>query len=274
MAGPKILLKVVQRCQPFSPVEGSRAVTSINLPQICNASPLSLYSTDVRGEDVHFTQNGTDYEFVTQPNQIRNQLSQPEYKDAPWPDLIFSSDVQGLPIQVADPQDAYCIYTFTRTYWMNMAGVTRNQLIFADETYLIPKNAPKTGPPPDGNVDNKIKNVFNLSADNNLHIKFKNTPRRISGTDTAFDTYKPNQLGQLTKSLSSQAGGPINDNIMIWKCIDPVTGKYKEPTLYYKWMNEMIFRSFFGSVDAAENRGNIIMESKDPGSTIPFDFSR
>ena len=271
MAGPKILLKVVQDCQPFSSVEGSRALTSIDLPHICNASPLSLYNTDVRGADVHFTQKGTEYQFITQPNRIKEELS--KYPNAPWPEIQYNSTGSNLPISVINPEDAYCIFTFRRTYWMNMAGVTRNQLVLADETYLIPKNFPKIGPAPDGNVDNKIKNVFNLSGDERLFVKFKNTPRRIWGTDTGFETYKPNQLGQLTKTIN-RSGGPIYDNIMMWKCIDPKTGTYKEPPLYYKWMNEMIFRSFFGSVDGAEHRGNIAIEAKDPGRMVPFDFDR
>ena len=271
MAGPKILLKVVQDCQPFSSVEGSRALTSIDLPHICNASPLSLYNTDVRGADVHFTQKGTEYQFITQPNRIKEELS--KYPNAPWPEIEYNSTGSNLPISVINPEDAYCIFTFRRTYWMNMAGVTRNQLVLADETYLIPKNFPKIGPAPDGNVDNKIKNVFNLSGDERLFVKFKNTPRRIWGTDTGFETYKPNQLGQLTKTIN-RSGGPIYDNIMMWKCIDPKTGTYKEPPLYYKWMNEMIFRSFFGSVDGAEHRGNIAIEAKDPGRMVPFDFDR
>jgi len=269
MAGPKILLKVVQDCQAYSSVANTRPFVSIDLPQICNASVNSLYSTDVNGADVRFIQNGPEYTFISQPAQIKEQLV--TFSKAPWPELEFVGNTTDLPVKVINPEDSYCIFTFRRTYWINMGGTTRDQLVFADETYLIPKNAPKIGPAPDGNVENKVKNIVNLSADETLFIKFKNTPRRIWGTDTAFDTYKPNELGQLTKTIN-RSGGPIYDNIMMWKCIDPATGQYRDPPAYYKWMNEMIFRSFFSSADRAEHRGNYTADTKNPGNMVPLEY--
>lgn len=273
MAGPKVLLKVVQSCQPVSFVAGSRPLLPFNLPHICNASPTAVSSRDISGPDVTFRLNGSDYAFITNPNKIQEQIS--KYSAAPWPELKYNQPGSDMPVELVNgTEDGECIFTFTRTFWMNMAGEERNALVYSTETYLIPKDINKSDfPKPDGNATNKIKNIFNLNDDNTLYIKFKNIPRKLRAVDTQFDTYRPNKLGQLTKSIMRQGNGPIYDNIVMWQCIDAKTGGYIEPPTYYKWMNEMIFRAHFGSADGAENKGSLSLRSQDPSDWIPFELT-
>ena len=272
MAGPKVLIKVVQDCQGVSFVSSTLPETSTALPHICNASIIALKSKNFSGPDVSFIQKGTDYVFITNPNKIREQMN--KYPTAEWPELKFNESGSETPVQLVNPTDAECMITFKRTFWMNMAGKERNVLVYSDETYIIPKDIDKSDfPEPDGNTKNKVKNIFNLTDDDTLYVRFKNTPRKLRAMDTQFDTYKPNNLGQLIKDIRQQMGDQIYDNIVMWQCVDTETGSYTEPPTYYKWLNEMIFRSYFGSVDGAENKGAFSIKSQDPGDWIPFELT-
>jgi hypothetical protein len=273
MAGPKILLKVVQACQPVSFVAGSPPLLPFTLPHICNAFPHAVHSKDISGPDVNFRWNGPDYTFITNPAKIKEQIA--KYPDAPWPELKYNQAGSDMPVELVNgTENAGCILSFQRSFWMSMAGEDRNALVYSTETYLIPKDIDKSNfPKPDGQVENKVKNIFNLNEDDTLYVKFKNIPRKLRSIDTQFDTYRPNKLGQLTKSIMQQGGGPVYDNMVMWQCIDAKTGGYIEPPTYYKWMNEMIFRAYFGSVDGAENKGALSLRSQDPSDWIPFELT-
>lgn len=272
MAGPKVLLKVTQACQPVSFVAGTAPLLPFTLSHICNAFPGSIHSKDISGPDLTFRWNGANYVFITNPNKVKEQIE--TYPDAPWPELKYYEPGSDMPVELINKEDGECILSFTRTFWMNMAGEDRNALVYSTETYLIPKDIDKSDfPDPDGEVKNKVKNIFNLNQDDTLYVKFKNIPRKLRAVDTQFDTYRPNKLGQLTKSIMRQGGGPVYDNIVMWQCIDAKTGGYIEPPTYYKWMNEMIFRAHFGSADGAENKGALSLRSQDPSDWIPFELT-
>jgi hypothetical protein len=86
--------------------------------------------------------------------------------------------------------------------------------------------------------------------------------------------YEPNDVGALSKSIYPAPGGPIDGSFRIWKCIDSKTGQYVQPySPYYYWLNEMLFRTYFGSVDGLEYQGRETVQSKDEGYWIPYDFN-
>jgi hypothetical protein len=163
-------------------------------------------------------------------------------------------------------------YRVERNFFINNLGESINSLILATYTYIVPKvDTEKTDTiESDNNINTKVYNIFNLDDINQLKVKFKRIPRKLKESDTDYEVYVPNQYGQLTKSLLPNPGGPYDTNMKIWKCFDRVTGQDTPIPAYYTMLNEMVFRSFFGSADASEHGGKEIMESKEDNGWIPY----
>jgi hypothetical protein len=125
---------------------------------------------------------------------------------------------------------------------------------------------------PDGNITNKVINIFNLDNTFDLIVDFKRIPRALRGKDTSFDLYDPNENGDLIKSIIPSPGGPIDGSLRVWKCLDAKTGYPIPLTNYYKILNEMIFRNHFGSVDGVEHLGRIKSKTKDETYWVPYDY--
>lgn len=159
-----------------------------------------------------------------------------------------------------------------RKFFINNLGNSINSLITAEYTYIIPtEDTERTiTPATDNAIETKVYNIFNLDNINQLKIKFKRIPRKLKDADTNYDVYVPNSVGQLTKSLVPAPGGPNDSNMKIWKCFDRITKETIPLPNYYVMLNEMVFRSFFGSADAAEHGGKDISESKEDNGWIPY----
>jgi len=166
------------------------------------------------------------------------------------------------------------LYTVTRFFMLNMSGKERNQLVKSTETYLLPiaVRDKSDHTEPDGSVTTKVKNIFNLDNINQLNVKPKRIPRKIKGIDNNFDLYKPNALGALTKSLIPAPGGPIDSTPKYWHCFDTEYGNLVDTPDYFKMLNEMIFRGYYGSMDAAEFKGSLFAESKELTNWVPYDY--
>jgi hypothetical protein len=161
----------------------------------------------------------------------------------------------------------------TKTFFLNGHGELRNQLVNATYRYIYPVEPDTKDQEPDGSVLNKVMDIFNLDNANDLSVEIKRIPRKLRNIDNIFDKYQPNQFGQLTKSLLPSPGGPIDATLKVWRCLDPKTGAYlKETPLYYQWLNEMIFRCYYGSADRAEFKGKQNTQSKDPTAWVPYDY--
>ena len=166
-------------------------------------------------------------------------------------------------------------YYVERFFTLNMGGEERNQLVKAEERYVLPIsiNIPSAGSrPPDGNVTNKVKNIFNLDNFNELKVKFRRIGRKIKGMDNYFQLYKPNAFGSLSRSIGGPIGGPSDPVPRYWHCYDTITGLESNPPNYFKWLNEMVFRGFYGSVDGAEFKGKFVAESKEATNWVPYDY--
>jgi len=159
-----------------------------------------------------------------------------------------------------------------RSYFVNNLGDSINSLITVRYTYTIPKNEKILAPVSDNILENKVYNIFNLDNVNDLKIKFKRIPRQLKDSDTDFDRYTPDDDGKLTKSLKPAPGGPHDNNMKIWKCLDRNTGASCALPAYYRMANEMVFRAFFGSADAVEHGGQDFIRSREDAAWIPYGY--
>lgn len=139
----------------------------------------------------------------------------------------------------------------------------------------------------------KIYNVCNLDNVNNLKIKFRKIPRQLRGLDIYSTVYrygptglfrpgKRNQISDILDpyeiveagSVSGSSFQPIlNNNIYYWKCMEIEDTKLVPSTtpLFFQLMNEMMYRTFYGSIDRIENKGTIL-KSQFLWEMIPYEF--
>lgn len=237
---PKILVEVEYTCERYNDL------ITFTADQIC-----------VKGSDN--LNNGIDENIEVKGNGIvryylsdrQIDIEKAKYRGVAWENGFWYSE---------------------RKFFLNGAGKERNQLITAKYKYIISTdNAPKREP--DGSIDNKIMDIYNLDNIQELFVEFKVIPRKLRNIDKIFDKYEPNQYGQLTQSILPSEGGPIDATFKVWKCLDPKTGKYLNNTpLYYQWLNEMIFRCYFGSGDQAELKGKNNIQSKDETAWVTYDY--
>lgn len=253
-ASAKILIKAEYKCQL------SNNLITLNARHICSnfSGPIGS-SSDA---DMLVKSEFADYVYITPKAKILQQMA--KYPTADWPELGDGIENGIIPFGNA--------YYVEREFFLNMMANEKNQLVKVKETYLLPNidNSEKTEP--DGEIDNKIKNIYNLDNTNQLYVQFRKIPRKLKGSDNHYDRYTPNKFGQLGKSLTPAPGGPNNTNFAIWRCVDRNTGKFITPPDYYRWQNEMIYRAFFGSEDGAEHRGSKFTESRDAADWIPYDY--
>lgn len=158
------------------------------------------------------------------------------------------------------------------------------------EKYLVPL---RTEPKQD-----LVKNIFNLTNNSEIFIKFRNMPRKIrmvlpaeqsfrgrdtDGADNTYFKYVYDENGRLIPTVYRQSGGRINSGLYAWQCIkvranenDPYQnnqyGEFVDPPDVFKWMNEMIFRGYFGSVDGVENKNTDMMDTKEMWEWIPYEY--
>jgi hypothetical protein len=247
-AMPKILLKTEYTCQMVNDYLSS------DMRNICPKSAINI----INGIDESMENNSTNYIYRSSTREINRQKSL--YPNTIWPVINPDGSVTDGETLVVD-----------RSFFINAYGKERNQLVTSRETYVLPKIfTPKT--PPDGQVGNKVKNIFNLDNINNLKVRFRRIPRKLSKIDTHHEKYNPNEFGQLTKSLLSGPGGPFYPDLQFWYCINTRTGSYIDPPKYFKWLNEMIFRAYYGSIDGAEHRGSSLSSSKEYFDWLPYDY--
>ena len=216
---------------------------------------------------------GSKY-FLTPKTKVAEQIAL--YPTLTWPDISeYGGERASQQIEdifIIKMEIAGNIYRQERDLFLNTLGVSKNFYMKIKETYLLPIRDVSKNTVPDGDVKNKIKDIFNLKETNQLYVQFRKQTRKLRGYDRLYDTYTPNKYGELRKSVKPPLAGKNITNFAIWKAIDVSNGKVVPTPNYYIWQNEMIFRAFFGSSDAAEHGNNIFVDSKDPADWIPYDF--
>ena len=265
--GPKILLKVeymipgIESQIYFQNIEHFTGPIHPQLFTVTNGIDMNI-------DAIH---QGSKY-FLAPKTKIDEQIAL--YPTLTWPAIndLSGPSAREMDLFIGKLDSTGNTYKQERDLFLNMLGTSKNYYMKIKETYLIPTRDLSKNTVPDGDVGNKIKDIFNLKGTNQLYVQFRKQTRKLRGYDTTYDKYVPNKFGQLAKSLKTLFGIKNITNFAIWKAIDISNGKVVPTPNYYIWQNEMIFRAFFGSSDAAEHGNNIFVDSKDPADWIPYDF--
>jgi hypothetical protein len=255
---PKILLETRYTCERLNDF------VSLNMQNICPVSMRNPDNNDTNipnGIDENFKNEGNVFTYTPSKKELAAQFA--KYKGVSWP----ASDGKGGYINAR-------FHEVSREFFINAFGKERNQLVKSKETYLLPilPNLDELAASADGNLNNKVKDIFNLDNTKQIFVKFKRIPRKLRKYDPNYDRYVPNYLGELTKSLIPGPGGPFDTTLQFWYCIDYKTGQYVDLPRYFKWLNEMIYRAYYGSTDAVEHSGRNLSESRETFDWIPYDY--
>jgi len=246
---PKVLKTVKFKCL------GYNDIVTLNAKTICIQPSVNDIPEDI-GVNESFNNNRGLYGFEYKLSDEGIEAIKSKYTKVKWP-------------EENNPN-----YIIERKFFLSLDGKERAQEVIGIYEYITPIGPENPDIEPDGDLKNKVYNIFNLDNTNELYVEFKRIPRLLRNKDLEFDLYEPNNFGELTKSILPAPGGPSDSSFRVWKCIDSKTGSYvAPPNVYYQWLNEMLFRTYFGSVDGVEHRGREMVKSKDETYWIPYDFS-
>ena len=133
----------------------------------------------------------------------------------------------------------------------------------------------------------RVCNIVNLDSQNNISVMVKRIPRMLRGVDILSTVYRYGSKSDFrpasftsppvpyeTDLVNAQVGN-INNSLYVWVALqrNPATFSLEPTTLpdFFKLQNEMIFRSFFGSVDKIENKSDVAA-SYFPWELIPYEY--
>lgn len=175
--------------------------------------------------------------------------------------------------EITEWDDDNYLFQSDRSFMMSCGDNTRDTLVLVKEEYVCPKIQNQKG---------KVRDIFNLDNTQSLQIKFHNIPRKLKTTDQLYTKYTYDYNGNLVKTVSPPEGGMMYTTYSAWKCIkvnnaegeggSSSIGKYIDPPAFFKWMNEMIFRGFFGSTDGVENKNTDSLDTKEMWEWIPYEY--
>jgi len=133
----------------------------------------------------------------------------------------------------------------------------------------------------------RVCNIVNLDNANNISVMVKRIPRMLRGVDILSTVYRYGSKSDFRPAsftsppvpyetdLSNAQVGNINNSLYVWVALqrNPLTFSLEPTTLpdFFKLQNEMIFRSFFGSVDKIENKSDVAA-SYFPWEMIPYEY--
>lgn len=128
---------------------------------------------------------------------------------------------------------------------------------------------------------NRVYNIFNLDEIQNLKVQFRKIPRMIKGVDFRNTVYRYGLGGSIFRPIVGEippievaTNSSLNNLFYYWQCLQrDQYGDWKYTTLpdFYKLLNEMQFRGFYGSTDLIENKSSIL-ESLYPWEIVPYEY--
>lgn len=140
----------------------------------------------------------------------------------------------------------------------------KDTVLYIQETYYVPDEP-------------KVISAYDLvDGSSNITVRFKRIPRKIRNIDMVYDKYIIDNMGNINfDGFSSTDGMDLKINPYYWKCIrtdteDESLAVSSTPN-YYKLLNEMIFRAFFGSKDGIEFKDKLL-QSKMDFEWIPYEY--
>lgn len=250
---PKILKKIIYKCNGVVGLE-------IDLDAI-NICPRRVDSAVRENSDATFINNGDKFEYTiddTKIDDLKNYYQQKyKIKFDQWEEFIVS-----------------------KKFFINTNG-PRDTLVEATEYYDIlkePESKYSIGGGAlvnkDGSrIDNRVYNKFNLNDISNIDVKFKIIPRKIKHIDKHYTRNIITSIGSTIKGIAGvgNSGGRVYNEMEQWVCYDPRSMKFTPTTDYLKVQNEMIFRSYFSSVDGIEHKYPLF-DSLEPWEMIPYEY--
>lgn len=117
----------------------------------------------------------------------------------------------------------------------------------------------------------KLKEVIDFNQP--VYMKFRTMPpRKLKSHDQYFTKYYPTYDGTLARSVYPPSTDyDLANHFYCWRCVDN-SGEYVDTPDFYKMMNEMIFRGFYGSDDGSELSNSPFGKSVEPWEWIPYEF--
>jgi hypothetical protein len=165
-----------------------------------------------------------------------------------------------------------------RTFFLNGKD-TRGGIVKATYTYLIPEYSPNRVTNPQGELDNKVKDIFNLNESNKIYVDFKRINRNLRNVDSLYYKHVPTIDGLLVKSLSPPPGGPIDNTLKVWECYGIKDGSSLPLPLNFKWMNLVKYMTFYNKFLFTNqnkifdiNGGLDLVKTRDEMGLIPYDY--
>lgn len=160
-------------------------------------------------------------------------------------------------------------YPVVKKFFMSCENSSKDTLVTVTETYLYPKTNAK--------LIGTIDQVFSLNAINNIYLKFRIIPRKLKTIDSIYQRYLYDYYGNLGRDLIPAPGGTFFNGLFAWRCFDIDSdsnnfGKTIETPPFFKLMNEMIFRAYFGSIDGVEHKNSQISDPKEFWEWIPYEY--
>ena len=127
----------------------------------------------------------------------------------------------------------------------------------------------------------RVHNIFNLDDVGNLFVQFRKIPRMIKGVDYRNTVYRYGVNGSVFRPIVGEVppvevatDSSLNNLFYYWQCLQRnEKGEWKYANLpdFYKILNEMEFRGFFGSTDYIENK-DPTLESLYPWEIVPYEY--
>lgn len=133
-----------------------------------------------------------------------------------------------------------------RTFFLNGGSESKGGIVKAKYSYMTPTYI-EDNIKPEGELRNKVKDIFNLDNTNNIYIDFKKINRNLRNVDNLYDKYIPSIDGLLVKSLTPPPGGPIDNSLKIWKCYSNRDGQEISLPANFKWMNLVKYLTFYNT---------------------------
>lgn len=252
----KVLKRIEYSCYEVNNDEG------LNCINVCGDSPNDFEDgardTDNGGPPVVGDPTTTESLKQKSQNALYNQVA--TYNDYGDPTMVFTNTDQAIAAQKA---------LYPNANWNELIIEKPNLRLSCDET----------------NIDTilRIREYYDVAGENKLveagdlmensddiKIKFVHWPRKLKELDLQFDKYVLDSNGNVASTGRNRRtdGMNIKNSFFSWVCgytnqdrsapIQPVVPPY------YKLVNEMIFRAFYGSKDR--------LEFKEPGLVTRDDF--
>lgn len=250
----KVLKRIEYSCYEINNDSG---LSCIN---VCGDIPGGGNARDTDGDGPPVDGNPTKVESLKQKSSdsLYNQVGR--YNDYGDPTMVFTNTDEAIAAQKA---------LYPNADWNELIIEKPNLRLSCDET----------------NVDTilRIREYYDVSGKNelieaselmenedNIKIKFVHWPRKLKELDLQFDKYVLDSNGNVASTGRNVRtdGMNIKNSFFSWVCgytnQDRTTPIQPVVPPYYKLVNEMIFRAFYGSKDR--------VEFKEPGLVTRDDF--